>query len=82
MNQKPKEKYKFKVDNQVYETEHQLLSGKEILEISGHTPADRFRLDMQLKGGASRKISLNEEVDLSDSGIEKFFTIPLGPQEG
>ncbi len=79
---KPTEKNKFKVDNNMYESDEKTLSGSQILTISGHIPPDRFRLDMQSKKGSTKKISLDEMVDISEPGLEKFLTIPLGPQEG
>jgi len=81
-NEKDKNGYKFKVDNKTYESNKQKITGNEILLISNNTPTEKYRLDMKIKGGETKKILLEEEVDLSLTGLEKFMTIPLGPTEG
>ena len=75
-------KYLIKIDKALYKVEEECLKGREILEIAGKKPVERFQLNMKLKGGEVRKINYDEKVCFSDSGIERFMTIPLDQTEG
>jgi hypothetical protein len=75
-------KYRIRVDKHVYVVPGPLITGRQILEISGHTPADHWRLDARFRGGATKKVELNEEVDLTTPGLERFMTLPLDQTEG
>ena len=79
--QKP-QKYKIKIDRQIFEVESECMTGKQILELAGKIPIDRFQLNMKLKGGKVKKIGYEETVCFSDPGLEKFMTLPLDQTEG
>ncbi len=80
---KPHEKgYKFKVRNQVFETEKRFISGREVLEVAGLVPVTRYKLDLKMHGNRYREIGLDEKVDLADPGIEKFTYISRTQSEG
>lgn len=74
--------YRIRVDKNVYIVSGPLIKGRKILEISNHTPPDYWRLDQRFRGGATKKIELNEEVDLTAPGLERFMTLPLDQTEG
>ena len=74
-------KYKIKVDGSEYVVP-QSLKGREILELAGKKPIERFQLNQRLKGGVVKKIGYDEIVDFSTPGIEKFMTLPLDQTEG
>ena len=74
-------KYKIKIDNTVFVVP-QSLTGREILQIAGKTPVERFQLNQKMHGGFVRKIKYDEVVDFCAPGIEKFLTIPLDQTEG
>lgn len=74
-------KYKIKVDNNVYVVPES-LTGREILQIAGKTPIERYQLNQKLRGGSVKKIKYDETVHFSEPGIEKFMTIPLDQTEG
>jgi hypothetical protein len=74
--------YKIRVDKEYFVVTSPTITGREILEISHHTPPEHFRLDQQFKGGTTRKIELSETVDLTTPGIERFRTLPLDQTEG
>ncbi len=75
-------KYRFRVDNEKYVTEKEVLTGKEILELAGKFPIERFQLNQKIKGGSVKKIGYNEKVDLTEKGVERFMTVPLDQTEG
>lgn len=74
--------YRIKVDKVKYDVEEALLTGREILELAGKEPPERFQLNQKLKGGEVKPIGLNESVDLTAPGVEKFMTVPLDQNEG
>lgn len=80
---KPHKKgYKYMVRNRVFETENQFITGREVLEAAGLTPVTRYKLDLKMKGNRYREVGLDEKVDLSDPGIEKFTYISRTQSEG
>jgi hypothetical protein len=80
--EKGKHSYRIQVDKDHFVVEAQALTGREILELSGHTPAERFMLLQKLRGGETEKVELDQSVDLTHPGVERFLTIPLDQQEG
>jgi len=75
-------RYRVRVDKKHYVFDKGVVTGREILEKAGKTPASRYRLDQKLKGGETKKVGLDEEVDLTTPGIERFITLPLDQTEG
>lgn len=74
--------YRIKVDKVKYDVEKAVVTGKEILALAGKEPVDRFQLNQKLKGGVVKPIGLDENVDLTAPGVEKFMTVPLDQNEG
>ena len=74
-------KYRIRVDKQHVVFEKEVVTGREILSAVGKDP-QRFRLDQKLKGGETRKIEPDQEVDLTTPGLERFMTLPLDSREG
>ena len=80
---KPHEKgYKFMVRNRQFETANRFITGREVLEVAGLLPVTRYKLDLKMKGNRYREVGLDEQVDLSDPGIEKFTYISRTQSEG
>jgi hypothetical protein len=74
-------KYRIKVDGTQYVVP-QTLTGRQILDLAGKKPAEKFQLNQRLKGGVVKKIGYDEIVDFTTPGIEKFMTLPLDQTEG
>jgi hypothetical protein len=74
--------YRIRVDKTVYVVEGPNISGRQILEISGHVPPEQWRLDERFRGGTTKKVELNDVVDLTTAGLERFMTLPLDQTEG
>lgn len=81
-NKEKEKKFKFKVDKDMFEVEKAAITGREILEISSHMPPADFRLDQKQKGGSTKKIELDDVVDLNENGTEHFMTVRLNLTEG
>ena len=76
------EKYKFMVRSKVFETENRYITGKEVLETAGLIPPSSYKLDLKMKGNHYQEIDLEDVVDLSNPGIEKFTYISRDQSEG
>lgn len=78
----PKEQeYKFRVDKILVTTQRERLKGSEILTLAGMTPPQNFILRQRIKGRVV-VVELNDEVDLTEPGVERFMTIPNEVTEG
>lgn len=75
-------KYLIKIDKQKYKVTVSSMTGREILVLAGKNPPEGYQLRQRLKGGTIRKIGLNDVVDFTEPGVEKFMTIPLDQTEG
>ncbi len=78
----PSHRYRFRVDKHSYVTEKPHLTGREILTIAGKVPPERFALRQRHHGGQVTPVGLEEVVDLTTPGIERFTTIPRDQTEG
>ncbi len=74
--------FKYMVRNRQFETENRFITGREVLETAGLLPVTRYKLDLKMKGNRYREVGLDEQVDLSDPGIEKFTYISRTQSEG
>lgn len=74
-------KYKIRVDRTKYVTDKECLTGREILELAGKTPHNRYQLNQKVKGSV-QKVGYDEKVDFTTPGIERFMTLPLDQTEG
>lgn len=78
----PKVRYQIRIDGERYLMEKANATGRELLIKAGKIPPEGYRLDQKLRGGATKKIGLEEVVDLAAPGVERFITLPLDPTEG
>lgn len=75
-------RYRIRVDKTPYVVDVPEMTGRQILELAKRLPPEQYRLDMKQKGGATVKIELNEIVNFTTPGIERFMTLPLDQTEG
>ena len=76
------EAYKIKIDKVQYTVHQSVITGRELLELAGK-PVDRFKIYQQIRGGGQpQPIALNQKVDLTTPGIEKFKTLPIDSTDG
>lgn len=57
-------------------------TGRKVLTIPGLTPPETYTLRVKVRGHPPRKVGLDEEVDLTAPGVEKFKAVPRDQQEG
>jgi hypothetical protein len=79
----PKAKrYRIRVDDRYFVVTQPSMTGREILILAGKLPPESYILTQKSKGGTLRTIELNEVVDFTKPGIERFNTLPRQVQEG
>ena len=72
----PKAKhYRIRVDDQTYVVDKPKLNGREILETAGKNPPEKFILTEKIRGKGVRTIGLNDIVDLTEPGVERFRNV-------
>lgn len=72
--------YQIRVDKNKYTADSKVVTGREILSLAG---LDESRhLYQKMTRGERRLIQPDQEVDLSEPGIERFHTIPCEHTEG
>ena len=78
----PDQHYKVQIDKDFFEAPVPRMSGRELLELAGKKPADRYAIYLKVKGSQPDRIDLDEKIDLSRPGVERFVTLPLDQTEG
>ena len=82
-NKPPRAKrYRIRVDDRYFVVTQHSLTGREILVLAGKLPPESYILTQKSKGGTLHTIELNEVVDFTKPGIERFNTLPRQVQEG
>jgi|WetSurMetagenome_2_1015567.scaffolds.fasta_scaffold00300_4 hypothetical protein len=67
------EKFKFKIENTMYEWDKQFITGREVRDIGPGIP-DNMDLYLKVAGKPGRLIGHDESVDLGAPGVEKFYS--------
>lgn len=79
----PKAKrYRIRIDKQHYIVEQSHLSGRELLILAGKQPPEKYMISQKFFGGQVKRINLDESVDFTTPGVERFMTLPLDQTEG
>src|ERR1039457_995494 len=74
--------YRIRIDGQKYTVSAHGMTGRELLVLANKEPVDSFMIVEKVHGEKPRRIGLEEYVDFTKPGIEKFITQPLGQTEG
>ena len=78
----PDQDNKVQIDKDYFEAPTSRMTGRELLELAGKKPAEHFAIYRKIKGGQPERIGLDEKIDLSRPGVERFLTLPLDQTEG
>ena len=73
--------FKIEIDKKQYEISNPEPTGRDLLQLAGKVPPERFALYLRVKGQPQR-IGLDEKVNLEEPGVERFVTLPLDQTEG
>lgn len=68
-------RYIIRVDKEKFTVSQPSMTGREILTLASKIPVERYRLDQKLRGGKTEKIELDEVVDFTKPGVERFMTL-------
>lgn len=75
-------KYRIRIDSTRYEVTTPTLTGRQLLDLAGKQPVERFAVYQKRRGGGTERIALDKTVDLRAPGLERFVTLPLDQTEG
>jgi hypothetical protein len=75
-------RYRIRIDDRYYVVSQHSMTGREILVLAVKTPPENFILTEKSKGGGLHTVELNEIVEFTKCGIERFNTLPRQVQEG
>jgi len=74
-------RYVIRIDKTRYTVTVPSMTGRELLKLAGKDPA-RFAILQKFRGGQMKRIQLDEVVDFTAPGVERFVTNPLDQTEG
>jgi hypothetical protein len=75
-------RYRIRVDREKFTVEVSSMKGKEILTLAGKTPPERYLLNQKFRNGQVVPIGLEDNVDFTAPGVERFTTLPKDQTEG
>jgi hypothetical protein len=73
--------FRFLVDDRQFEWGLPFITGRKIKKLAGVDPA-KFDLWQEIRGAEDIKIGDTDRVDLSEKGVERFFTAQKSTTEG
>ena len=74
--------YRIRVNRKTLVIHDSNPTGREILTAAEFCPPEDYTLRMKIHGERPKKIGLDEHVDLTTRGIEKFKVLPRDQTEG
>lgn len=79
----PKAKsYRIRIDKTLYVVHVDHMTGRQLLELAGKA-VDRFKIYQQIHGGGQpQPIGLDQTVDFTTPGVERFKTLPIDSTDG
>ena len=83
-NRKPpkgQECYKIKIDGEKYRVNKPMLTGLAILALVEKTFGD-YSLNQKFHGGLRKPVEVDQEIDFTQLGVERFETAPKLAQQG
>jgi hypothetical protein len=75
-------KYRIRVGKQHFMVALPEMTGRQILELAGRVPAESFKLQQKFKGGKVEVVGLDQLVDFTAHGVERFQWMPCNETEG
>lgn len=71
-----------KIDRKKYKWGRVSITGRELLELAGKIPVEKFQINQRFRFNRVEQVELDERVDLATCGVERFLTLPLDQTEG
>lgn len=73
--------YRIRINKDTYVVDSETLTGRELLLLAGKTPVEQYMIHQKVKGEL-KDVQLDEEVDLTAPGVERFITQARDCTEG
>jgi Multiubiquitin len=74
--------YRIRIDKKQYVVDTPHPTGRALLELAGKTPPEKWILRQIFRNGPAVPIGLDQKVDLTTPGVEKFSTMPKDISDG
>jgi hypothetical protein len=75
-------KYRIRIDKTKYEVSVPSMTGRQLLQLAGKIPVERFLLSQKLHGGQVKPVGLDDVADFTAPGVERFMTLAKDQTEG
>ncbi|OWK40977.1 multiubiquitin domain-containing protein [Fimbriiglobus ruber] len=75
-------RYVIRIDKVKFTVHVSHMTGRELLKLAGKTPPENYSISQKLHGGHVKPIGLDQDVDFTCQGVERFMTLPLDQTEG
>src|SRR5262245_22309043 len=75
-------KYVIRIDKVKFTVDVPSMTGRQLLVLAGKTPPEKYSISQKLHGGQVKPVGLDESVDFTEPGVERFMTLPLDQTEG
>lgn len=74
--------YRIKINGERHEVKDPCITGEEVLILGNLLPPEKYTLRVKISGQRPKKVKLDEKVDLTQLGVEKFKALPVDQTEG
>jgi hypothetical protein len=74
--------YRIRIDKKQYVVDTPHPTGRQLLELAGKTPPEKWVIRQIFRHGPAVLIPLDQQVDLTTHGVEKFSTMPKDISDG
>jgi hypothetical protein len=74
-------RYRIRIDREHFVVNVTHMTGRQLLELAGKCEVAKWQIFQKLHGEL-KKVGLDEVVDFTAPGVEKFKTLPLDQTEG
>jgi hypothetical protein len=74
--------YRIRIDKKHYVVDTPHPTGRKLLELAGKVPPEKWTVRQIFRNGPAIPIGLEQKVDLTTPGVEKFSTMPKDVSDG
>ncbi len=74
-------RYRIRIDRERHVVKVTAMTGRQMLELAGMCDVTKWKIFQKLCGEL-KEVGLDEMVDFTTAGVEKFKTLPLDQTEG
>lgn len=74
--------YRIKIDKNYHVVHVSYMTGWQLLELAGACDPRKWKIRQKMSDGSLKNVGLEEKVDFTTPGIERFVTLPCDQTEG